>query len=212
LFLAAAALFSAVPFLHVPLGWAETFFHETSHGLAAVLTGGRATRLELRFDGSGTLWSAGGARLVVAFAGYAGAVVWGGLVYLAATAASPRWAARVSGFLALFVVAVAARLGSLADPETMAVAAAVATVFAALWRWPGGARVRLALRFVGAYVMVSGMRAPTYVLFAGGQHNDAETLSGIIPLPQGAWVALWLAWGAAAILVVHRTASRRLPA
>ncbi|MCU7884373.1 MAG: M50 family metallopeptidase, partial [Candidatus Thiodiazotropha sp. (ex Lucinoma annulata)] len=36
----AALVLSAIPILHYPFGWFETLFHELSHGLSAILTGG----------------------------------------------------------------------------------------------------------------------------------------------------------------------------
>ncbi|NBV54813.1 MAG: hypothetical protein EBR79_03775, partial [Proteobacteria bacterium] len=66
-----------------PLKWAETFYHELSHGLACILTGGRVRRIELNLNGSGVCTTQGGWRLPILLAGYTGAALWGGVLYCA---------------------------------------------------------------------------------------------------------------------------------
>ena len=68
-----------------------TFVHELSHGIAAVLTGGRFERFVVQPDLSGLAWSAGGVRWLVSSAGYVGSAVFGGvLILLAARGAASR--------------------------------------------------------------------------------------------------------------------------
>jgi hypothetical protein len=203
-YMALALALSLTPYVHRPLGWFETLFHESSHGLAAVLTGGSAQRLELAFDGSGLMWTAGGVRPVVAFAGYAGAIMWGALVYLASSAASPRTARAIGVFL-LGAGCLEALCWLAWSPVSLGIDAFIlGTLSTMLWRRTAAVS-RPLLRLVGAYVLVSGMRSPTYVLEAGGAHNDASTLSGLLLLPEWMWVCAWCALGVVAIVVVYRT-------
>jgi len=58
-FLGVAWLIYNMPYVHIPFKWFETYFHELSHGIAALLTSGSVDRLELNFDGSGTIWFSG---------------------------------------------------------------------------------------------------------------------------------------------------------
>jgi hypothetical protein len=63
-----------------------TFLHESSHGLAAILTGGQLVRFTVSPDGSGLAHTLGGFRPLVLVAGYAGGCAWGGAMLVAARA------------------------------------------------------------------------------------------------------------------------------
>ena len=58
------------------------FLHEISHGLAAVLTGGRIVSIGLSFNEGGVCVTQGGWRFVVLSAGYLGSLLWGALFLL----------------------------------------------------------------------------------------------------------------------------------
>ena len=206
-FLALAAALSMAPYIHRPLEWFETLFHESSHGLAAVLTGGQAYKLELSTDGSGLMWTGGGVRALVSFAGYAGAICWGSLLYLTASAVSGRTARKI----AMGLVAA----GSLEtmfwlswDPVTLGIMTVIlVTLSLLLWR-RAAPLARPALRLIGLYVLVSGIRSPTYILAAGGAHNDAADLQAILLLPQIMWVGIWCAMGLIALMGIYWVEAR----
>jgi hypothetical protein len=83
-----------------------TFMHEASHGLAAILTGGRLASFTISPDASGLAFTVGGFRPLVLTAGYAGSCLWGGVLLVAAR--KPGWEKTVlfvlSGFLLAFTV------------------------------------------------------------------------------------------------------------
>ena len=83
-FFIAAVVIDYLPLINLPLLWSETFFHEISHGLAALLTGGAIHKITLNFDGSGMATTSGGVRFLVTFSGYAGSALWGLLIYVVA--------------------------------------------------------------------------------------------------------------------------------
>ncbi|HOT28262.1 MAG TPA: M50 family metallopeptidase [Candidatus Ozemobacteraceae bacterium] len=60
------------------------FFHELSHGLAAVVTGGSIEGISLSTDQSGFCITRGGSRWLVLTAGYLGSLLWGAALLLAA--------------------------------------------------------------------------------------------------------------------------------
>ena len=66
----------ATPLLF-PLRMLVVFLHELSHGLAAILTGGRIVRIELSAAEGGLCVTQGGWRFVVLSAGYLGSLAWG---------------------------------------------------------------------------------------------------------------------------------------
>jgi hypothetical protein len=74
-----------------------TFFHELSHGLAAVLTGGSIERITVEADGSGLCFTRGGWRWAVIPAGYLGSMFWGSLILI--LACRTRWDRYVASVL-----------------------------------------------------------------------------------------------------------------
>lgn len=68
-----------------PLKILVVFFHELSHGLAAILTGGSIERIEVVAQQGGVCWTAGGSRFITLTAGYLGSLLWGSVVLLAAS-------------------------------------------------------------------------------------------------------------------------------
>ena len=68
-----------------PLKILVVFFHELSHGLAAILTGGSLERIEVVAQQGGVWWTTGGSRFIVLSAGYLGSLLWGSGVLLAAS-------------------------------------------------------------------------------------------------------------------------------
>ena len=71
-------MLSFVPVLHWPFKWLQTYYHEISHGLAALATDGEILRIVLHIDGSGVCYTQGGIRSLTLQAGYQGSVFWGG--------------------------------------------------------------------------------------------------------------------------------------
>lgn len=206
-FLLAALALSAVPVAHLPLEWFETLFHELSHGLAALATGGSAVRMELRLDGSGTMWTAGGWPPLVSFSGYAGAVTWGAALYRAASATGRDGARRLA--FALLIGCLASAILWARDLQTVFILGVVGGLLWAATRSAAAPLARPALRLAGAYVLVSGARAPTHLLVAGiGVHHDAAALRASLLLPEVVWVMCWIACAAGAAWALWKAEPR----
>lgn len=208
LYLGLAVGLAWVPGVHVPLKWFETLFHESSHALAAVLTGGHVARLSLAWNGSGLTWSSGGFRPLVSFAGYAGAIGWGTLLYRMATSMAPRTVRYLIGTLA--VAACLEVVFWLAwDGISELIMGTLLLLLGLLWH-PRAARwAKPALRLIGAYVLMSALVSPTYILQTGQTgDNDAKALAHMLWVPSVVWVGIWLALGLLAIVSLYRTAAR----
>lgn len=67
-----------------PLKLLVVFFHESSHAVATVLTGGRVTEMVISVQQGGYVMSSGGNRFVTLSAGYLGSLVWGLAIYAVA--------------------------------------------------------------------------------------------------------------------------------
>jgi hypothetical protein len=65
-----------------PLKILVVFFHELSHGLAAILTGGSIDHIEVVKQQGGLCVTRGGNSFLTLSAGYLGSLIWGGLALL----------------------------------------------------------------------------------------------------------------------------------
>jgi hypothetical protein len=92
--------------LVLPIKYLTVFFHELSHGLAAVLTGGSIVRIEVSANLGGVCWTAGGIRFVVISAGYLGSLFWGSLILLGAV--KTRYDQQITAGLGILLLAVTA--------------------------------------------------------------------------------------------------------
>lgn len=85
-----------------PLKILVVFFHELSHGLAAIFTGGSISHIELSAQQGGVCYTRGGSRFLTLTAGYLGSLLWGGLILL--TAARTRLDRYISGGLGVLII------------------------------------------------------------------------------------------------------------
>ncbi len=67
-----------------PLKLLVVFFHESSHAIATVLTGGHVKEMTIDPRLGGKVLSVGGNRFLTLSAGYLGSLVWGSVIYLLA--------------------------------------------------------------------------------------------------------------------------------
>jgi hypothetical protein len=75
------ALLWSTPVL-LPLKILVVFFHEASHGLSCMATGGSVDKLVFGADQGGLAFTQGGSRFVIVNAGYLGSFVWGSALIL----------------------------------------------------------------------------------------------------------------------------------
>lgn len=68
-----------------PIRMLVTFLHEFGHAFGALITGGSVANLEIRPDGSGVCWTAGGSRAVILMGGYIGSAIFGNLLFYIGT-------------------------------------------------------------------------------------------------------------------------------
>lgn len=181
-----------------PLRWAETFYHEMSHGLACILTGGKVVKLHLDWRGSGACTFSGGWRFPILLAGYMGASVWGAVLFLIGLYLNDEgirwWLYLELAILALTFVVWARSL------STFIILILIGSVYvAALWL-PPAYGVHYVLQVMGLFVMLNALGAPFHLI--DGQHvGDGADLSNLTKvLPEGVWVVWWVVF-AAAVLV-----------
>lgn len=179
-----------------PLKLLVVFLHELSHGLAAVLTGGRIVGMELSAMQGGHAITQGGSRFLILTAGYLGSLLFGVVLFLAAL----RGAADRAVLAALGLVVLAVTLLYMRSLFALAFGAATGAAMLAAARWLPRAGCDLALRVIGLSSMIyvpldifSDTIARSHLM------SDARMMAEEFGGPTIFWGGLWLAVSLAVI-------------
>lgn len=204
-FIVAAFIIDYLPLINLPFLWSETFFHEISHGLAAIITGGTIHNITLNFNGSGVCTTSGGLRFLVSFSGYAGSALWGLLIYSIASALSKTKAKFIVGtMVAVLGITLVLWARDLSTIIILMVLLAMYAMPLVKSRWFKGQwfnvqwfsvplfSVKGFIQLVGVFVMLDAIRSPLYLL-DGRDLGDGASLAQLTWLPEIFWVALWFA-------------------
>ena len=199
----------SLPLVGAILDWFVTYFHEVSHGIISILTGGHVSRLALLPNGSGFVLAEGGVRVATLLAGYAGAFLWGALLYISAFSSSGPMA-RIVGLALVMMMGLTGLVWAEAGDATTFLI--LLTLMAVL----GGGLVlgrsrfaRHAIMFLGVYVLVRGLDLTLNLhgvmglrrLPDSARHNDAVFLAEITGIAPRVWTFAWVALG---VLVLYR--------
>ncbi|HVU14780.1 MAG TPA: M50 family metallopeptidase [Phototrophicaceae bacterium] len=182
-------------FILYPIRLFVTFVHESGHGLAAIISGGRFVNLTVFADGSGVALTAGGSPLLILPAGYLGAALFGAvLFYLVNTVPFPR---TISLVLAILVAIITLAFTSFLSTAWL-VGLGMALVLVLLWR-VGDRSVNLLVLDVLA--ILTGLNAVLDLLTVithpdialGTTRNDAAAFSAAVApiIPGVIWALLW---------------------
>ncbi len=183
-----ALVLTRLPFVNVPFVWLETFFHELSHGIATILTGGMVSYIELFPNGAGVCHSQGGWVVAIGFAGYFGASLWGYLLFNLAT-----WARGIRlSFALLSGLVLVSILFWARDLLTMAIMGTLAILFVLPLKLSHSRVLTSVLRIVALMVLLNSLSSPT-VLLGMGDRGDAAMLANATLIPAWIWVMAWLA-------------------
>jgi hypothetical protein len=188
---------SETPYVHWPFTWTQTFFHEVSHGLMALITGGKVLSIEINLNGSGLCTYSGGFRPIIAFSGYFGSVLWGVLIYSLVDNLSKKSADKAALFI-LFILAVSLLLYT-KDPVTAVILLVISIPFLVILKTRDIKLERLVVKFIAVYVVLDAVKAPLHLL-DGKNEGDGATLQSLLLLPEVFWVALWFLLGLLALI------------
>jgi hypothetical protein len=212
--LATVMLVYTIPILRLPFSWLETYFHELSHAIASLLTGGQVVQLFLETNGSGMVISSGGVIPIIAWAGYAGAAIWGVLIYLSALQSKNKNVHGLVIFLILTLTASAVLW--VRDEVTLLIMLVLYLVFlASLFlksnrlkaRW-----LKFFVQFNGLYVLCNAIHAPLILLNIHAA-NDSITMQKFTQIPGHFWVIQWFlisVFGLYLLWAVTYTRDRRI--
>lgn len=85
-----------------PLKLLVVFFHESSHALATLLTGGSVIELIINNEQGGHVISLGGNSFIITSAGYLGSLLWGVVIYVSSVKTD--YDKKIMGLLAICIV------------------------------------------------------------------------------------------------------------
>jgi hypothetical protein len=193
-----AAVISQLPLIAIPFKWLETYFHEISHGLAAVVTGGNIVKIELFPNGAGLCTTQGGSRFFISFMGYAGAAIWGTLIYLVASThqrVAQLITALIASMLCLTLIL------WVADILTFFIIAALLLITLAKFKFSKVSYLQISLQVTGALVLMNSIKSPWY-LIDGRSFGDGAALAKLTGLPEILWVFIWFMIGISGIILL----------
>ena len=198
-----ALLITRLPFISVPFKWLESYFHELSHGLATLLTGGAVRHIQLFPNGAGLCFSQGGWPVVIGFSGYFGAALWGYLIFILAT-----WPKGIRVSFALLggaVVLTTLLWGR--DLLTISILASLAVLFLLPLKLNKNRFMGSGLRIMALMIMLNALASPTVLLGLNGK-GDAAMLAGATWIPAWIWVFIWLGFSALMIFLCWQRVDR----
>ncbi len=182
-----AFVISVIPLIRRPFLWAETFFHEISHGLAAIITGGKIKDFKINFNGSGYCTTLGGWLIPISFAGYLGASIWGALIFLAAKSNALQLELPLSELIAGFIILChlfwAKGFSSYITGTFICLALLLPTQIL-----PEYTNYLLAL--FGLHICINAIKAP-FELWHSQEKGDASQLARATLIPSYIWILVW---------------------
>lgn len=196
-----AAVILQLPFISMPFKWLESYFHEISHGLAAILTGGTIVKIELFPNGAGLCTTRGGSGFFISFMGYAGAALWGTLIYFIASA-HQRIAQGFSGLLAILIVI--SLVFWVRDLLTLAIIISLLMVILAKLKFSKLTYLQVSLQITGILVLLNSIRSPWYLL-DGRNLGDGAALANLTGIPEIFWVFIWFVVGFSGIILLIKS-------
>jgi len=175
-----------------PLKIIVIFFHELSHGIAALVTGGSIQRISISSREGGDCLTLGGSPFLILSAGYLGSLLWGGVfLLLGARTKSDRPALATLGLMLVWISFLIVRpfesFGFIFGVSTGAVMIAIAVSLPA-------AVSDLLLRLVGlTSCLYAVFDIKSDILDRPGAESDASMLAAQTGIPVVIWGILWAA-------------------
>lgn len=201
--LALAIVITRLPIISIPFNWLESYFHEISHGLAALISSGKIVSIQLFLNGAGLCTTQGGSRFLISFMGYFGATLWGFTIYSLAQESKNRTKAVTVFILLLLSISV---LLWVRDLLTFFIVVLLFFIFYLKWRYQKPA-LGWILQLTAMVVLLNSILSPLHLL--DGRHlGDGAALANLTFLPEIVWVILWSAFGLFALYLLSKKGKR----
>ena len=200
----AAVVIKQLPLVSIPFNWLESYFHEISHGIAALLTGGNVLRIQLFTNGAGLCTTQGGINFVISFSGYAGATFWGWAIYKLASA--HQRIAQIFSVL-VFTLLVCSIVFWGRDLLTWFILAFLAFIFLLTIKLRKIHYLQRLMQLFGLLILLNSLFSPSYLL--DGRHlGDGAALASITFIPEIVWVLIWFSLALLALFSLYKTARK----
>ena len=185
-------LFSAIiilqlPFISIPFKWLESYFHEISHGLTALLTGGSIVQIQLFPNGAGLCTTRGGSAFFISLMGYGGAILWGSLIFYLAS--SHRKTAQIFSIMLIGLLASSILLW-VRDLLTLFIVVVLLMLVIAQLKYSSQKYLQTLLQLTGLLVLINSLMSPLYLL-DGQAKGDGAALANMTFIPEIIWVVIW---------------------
>jgi hypothetical protein len=173
-----------------PVKLFAVLMHELSHGIAAIVTGGKVASIEISPYLGGHCLSKGGNVYAIAFAGYPGSIFWGALLFYSAyNYKAGTW---ITTFVALMIVILSIMYVDGAFSLVMSSAFAAFLFFSP--RFFNKTVNHYLIKFLGLtsclYVIVD---IKEDLITLAYRETDAQLLANLTKVPSIYWGVLWLA-------------------
>ena len=192
------------PFL-APLKTLVVFFHEASHALTAVATGGVVIEMEIDQNQGGHVRSVGDIRLLTLSAGYLGSLLWGALIFLVTVFTDKD--RLISALLGVLILVIAAWF--MRNLYGLGFTMATGAGLIALSRWGSEAVNDFVLRIIG---LTSMSYAPLDIwsdtIDRSHLRSDARMLAEEFGGATVMWGGIWIAISVGMIIWVARISLR----
>lgn len=202
--LIAAVIIKQLPLVSIPFNWLESYFHEISHGIAALVTGGSVLRIQLFANGAGLCTTQGGSSFVISFAGYAGATLWGWGIYKLASA-HQRVAQIFSVLVFLLIVSSIIFWGR--DFLTWFILAVLAALFLLTIKVDKLHYLQRLMQLFGLLILLNSLFSPSYLL-DGRNLGDGAALASITFIPEFVWVLIWFSLALVSLYSLYKSANK----
>lgn len=196
LILFTALIISQIPIVSIPFKWLESYFHEISHGLAALFTGGAIVQIQLFSNGAGLCTTRGGMSFLISFMGYAGAALWGIGIYFIASM-HQRAAQILSGIIALLLLTTLIFWAR--DILTLIIISVLLALVLLKFKYKKLSYLQISLQITGAVILLNSVKSPWY-LVDGRNFGDGAALAQLTGIPEFLWVVIWFSIGVGGIV------------
>lgn len=204
LILFSAFIISQIPLVSIPFKWLESYFHEISHGLAALITGGSIIQIQLFPNGAGLCTTRGGMSFLISFMGYAGAALWGMGIYFVASM-HQRIAQILSGIIAVLLITTLVFWAR--DVLTFIIITILLAVVLLKFKYSKLSYLQISLQVTGALILLNSVKSPWY-LVDGRSLGDGAALSQLTGIPEFLWVVIWFSIGVGGIVFLAKSSRK----
>ncbi len=190
-FILLALALEFIPFINIPLKWLETYFHEISHGIAAIATGGTVVSIRLNPNGSGLCISRGGWPVLISLSGYLGAAFWGWLII--AISEKKVQLARIFSIMTFILFFISLVLWA-RDVLSILILLCLLSLNLLMIRKLDHTWLKAILLFIGISVILNAIKSPWY-LIDGQAVGDGASLAELTFIPEVVWIFIWMLAG-----------------